>query len=112
MASPKIVQGEDRLLKVSIKTDGGVPYDLTGVTEITACFKLAAGGYQDVTMTLGAIAVTSPTGAGLIEITLTDTVTALLATGTQSFEVLVDIGTDRKIVQFAKALEIVKRICS
>ena len=107
----KIIQGEDRSLNVVIKTSEGKCFDLTGNTEITACFKETAGTFLSVTKTGGSIVVNSDEG-GDITITLTDSETALLKMDkTADFEILVDIGTTRRIVQFVDSLEIVKRIC-
>lgn len=107
----KIIQGEDRTIKASIKTESGAAFDLTGVTEITACFKKSDNSYLSVTQTGGQIAIQGSAGAGEIAISLFDTDTELLALGNQSFEVLIDKGTERRIVQYVSKLNVVKRIC-
>jgi len=107
--SAKIYQGEDRTLKCFLKNEEGNAYDLTGVTEITAKF-VGTSATVEVTLADGDIAVVSPAGGGELTITLSDTNTALLKKGITSFEVLVDKGTERRIVQFLQALEVVQSL--
>jgi len=105
----KIIQGEDIDLSVNL-AQGTQPYDLTGYTEITASFILTAGGCLDKTFTGGDITVTSDT-RGEIVVALSDTDTDSLLSGVQSFEVLIDFGTKRRIAQLKSALNIVEKLC-
>ncbi len=100
-----VYQGEDRTLSALVKQSDGKCYDLTGATEITAKF---SGGVT-VTLTGAAITVVSAEG-GSLDITVSDTETALMDTGTGSFEVWIDVGTDRRIVQFINALNITPKL--
>lgn len=107
-----IVQGEDTLITVRLNESDGDPYDFTGYTELTAVFTKEDGTCLSKTYTLGAIAVVSPDTSGKATITLADTDTELLETGITGFELLIDKGTDRKIVQFKSSLNVLERLCS
>lgn len=105
----KITQGEDITIPVRLTKESGGCYDLTGATEITATFN-GTGGAIDITLTSTDIVVDNAPG-GEISIKVSDTNTALLVLGTQSFEVLVDeASTDKRIIQFLKCLSIIKRL--
>ena len=104
----KIIQGEDRTIKVRVKTDEGACFDLTGFTIISAVFKNNAGGDITVTSALE-IAVTSAIG-GELTINLTDTNTSALKLGNQSFELVIDKPNDIRIVQFEKTLDVIRRL--
>lgn len=103
-----IYQGEDKDLNVFVKEESGKAYDLTGYTEITAVFKGTSGDIT-LTQTGGDITVNSAEG-GDITITISDTNTALLITGTASFELLIDVGAVRRIAQYLKVLSVVARL--
>jgi len=112
--SVKIVQGEDRAIKVLLKTSAGNAYDITGINEITADFRLATGLVLSKTMTGTDIVVDSAAG-GEITISLEDADTALLAIGEQSFEVVTDLTAapptgERRVFQFEKQLNVVARL--
>jgi len=108
-----IIQGEDRTLTVLLKDGDGNAYDLTGNTEITALFCAAAGGTlpSAPTKTGGEITIVGSADCGKIQIVLTDADTALLATGNQDFEIELDAGTDKRIVQLLKAINVLERVC-
>ena len=107
--SAKIYQGEDRTLKCFLKNEEDNAFDLTGVTEITATFQ---GASSDVVVSMGAgdIAVSTPAGGGELTIALNDTDSALLKKGLISFEIEVDKGTEKRIVQFLQALTVVESL--
>lgn len=108
--SVKIIQGEDRTITVLLRQDGS-PYDLTGFTEITACF-IGTSGSITKTQTGGQIAVVGSNDCGKITIDLTDADTALLEEGLQGFTVDVDKGTTKRTVNLANSVDVEARICS
>lgn len=94
----KIVKGEDRVLNIHISDeDTGGDYDLTSATEITVKFKKTDLSALSKTMGAGAVSIVSAV-AGKIQVTLTDTDTALLLVGDQDIYVEVDIGSAKRIV--------------
>ena len=94
----KIVKGEDRTINIHItEEDTTGDYNLTGATEITVKFKNQDGSVLSKTQTGGAVSVVSAV-AGKIQVTLTDTETALLYAGEQSPYVVVDVGSAKRIV--------------
>lgn len=111
MARLSIVQGEDISITIRLSEEDGDPYDLTGITEITAEIPKTGGGCVSKTYTGSAIAIVSPATSGKITVALTDTDTALLLAGTNSLELTLDFGTTRRIKQFRNQLEILEQIC-
>lgn len=113
--SKTIVQGADAKIAVNLKLvkcdNTKVPFDLTGATEITFCYPLAAGGYDSVTLTATEITIVSNEGGQLL-VLISDTKTALMKTGEQSVEVVVDKSGDIEIFQLEKAVTVKKRICA
>ena len=109
----EIIKGSDDLLKVYLRTSKTlVPLDLTGNTEITACFIKDDSTALELTKTASDIAVVGDEKLGYIEITLNDTNTALLMAGEKlSFNVKVDYGTDRKIIDFKQSIDVSELIC-
>ena len=108
--SVKVIQGEDRTLTVLLK-EGTGSYDLTGATEITACFNGTSGAISK-TLTGTEIAVVGSNDCGKITVALTDVETALLEEGVQGFTVEVDKGTAKRIVNLANSLNVEAKICS
>ena len=108
--SVKIIQGEDRTLTVLLKQTGGLAYDLTGATEITACF-VGTSGTISKTLTATQISIVGSADCGKITITLTDADTALLEEGTQGFTVDVEVGTDKRTINVANSILVEARIC-
>lgn len=111
-AKINIVQGEDMTVTVRIATESGDPYDFTGFTEVSAVFTKTDGTCLTLTETGGDITVVLPITSGKVEISLTDADTLLLASGTNGFELIIDKGTDRRIVQFKNSLNVLERLCS
>ena len=103
-----IIQGEDRVINVYVKEESGKPYDLTGFTEVEAVLKGTSGDIS-ITETADEIDVASAEG-GHLQLKLTDTVTGDLKLGTASFELIIDKGTERRIVQYSKVFNIKSRL--
>lgn len=106
-----IIRGSDRelFLRILVK-DTGEPFDLTGATEISASFRNEDGTTLTKLLTTLGITVISAE-AGKIKVTLTDANTVLLKVGVdQDFEVVIDIGSVRSIVQFKEALNVEAKI--
>lgn len=113
--SKSIVQGADSNIAVNLKIvkcdSSKIPFDLTGATEITFCYPLAAGGYGSVTLTGVEITVVSAEG-GQLAVAISDAKTALMKIGTQSVEVVVDKSGAIEIFQLVSAITVNKRICA
>lgn len=108
----KIIKGEDREIILKLVDSEGEPYDLAGYTELTAKFPNADGTTLSRTYTSsGGVTVLSEPG-GKIQVALTDAQTALLNASDerQDFELIIDKGTARRIVQFKKGLLISSKI--
>jgi hypothetical protein len=105
---PEIVQGSDRILKLTIRDKNGDPYDLTSNTEITAKFTKTDGSDLEVTKTGGAVTIIGNELLGKIQVSLTDTQTAEIEAGIKiDFVVIIDKGTDRKICRFNQQIDVV-----
>ena len=107
----KIVQGEDRVLKLRLRSptceDETEPFDLTGNTEIEVRFKKQDGTTLSKLKTTGGVVVTNLI-LGKFDVVLSDAETALLKIGSrQSFTVVVDIGTTRRVINFDSVLTVV-----
>ena len=107
--SVKIIQGEDRVLTVQLKEGSGC-YDLTGKTEITACFNGTAGQILK-TLTGADIAVVGTDPEGKITISLTDVDTNNLPAEVQGFTITVDKGTETRIINLPNSLQVQEKIC-
>jgi len=107
----QVIVGEDKQLTIRIISESSdEPYDLSSATEVTVCFE---GHTSTVTKnTSSGVTILSPEELGKITVDLDDTDTQALKTGTINFEVTIDAGTDRKIVQFKKQLQVIERLCS
>jgi len=104
-----VVQGEDRTLPLQVQRSDGGSFDLTLVTEITAKFLKSDGSALALTLTGGEVVVTDAK-AGRFTVAISDTDSALLALGDPpaavDFTVIIDIGTDRRIVNFTKGIKV------
>lgn len=109
-----IIQGSDQPTKIQILEDNNgveTPFDLTGVSEIVACFKKTDGTILQKTLTGAGIIVDSAEG-GLFSIDWDETETEGLRVGErQDFEVEITKATKTSIVQFEKVLTVKARIC-
>lgn len=108
--SAKIIQGEDRDITVKIKDGNGSDYDLTGAT-VLACFKKTDGTTLEVPTDGGSITIATPNECGKVTISLTDVETALLAVDSKDFEIEIDKGAQKRIVQLKGVLDVKERIC-
>ena len=86
--SVNIIKGEDRTITVSLKNENGDAYDLTGNTEIEACFAGESGTISK-TKTGRAITVVGSADCGKITIKLDDTDTSDLPAGTSGFTITI-----------------------
>lgn len=108
----KIVQGEDINLKVSLKNESGSPYDLTGATAIKAKFK-GISAVIERTLVAGHITIIGASIEGVISINLDDAITATMKKELNgNFEIIIDKGTDRRIVQIEKMISVVASVVS
>lgn len=106
-----IVQGEDRLITVRLENENQDAIDLTPFDEITASFKRADNTVLEKKLSLGGVTIPgSAPQNGKIQIGLTDTDTAALKAAKIDFELILDDGTERKIIQFAQQIEVKKRL--
>lgn len=110
-----LIQGEDRTLVVRIlKSDGcggTEAYDLSGVTEVTAVFKKSDKTKLVKLLSLSEVSIISPI-AGKIQVNLSDTDTALLATGkNQDFALILQSGLETREIPFEDCLEVKRSIC-
>lgn len=99
MSTFKIVKGEDRIINLHLtEEDSGADYNLTSATEITVKFKKADLSVLTKTYTAsGGVSIVSAV-AGKIEVSLTDSETALLYVGEGSIYVTVEFGTTKRII--------------
>lgn len=109
-----IVQGEDRSLNFQIKevdsSDVTTYMDLTGATEIELRAPDNSTGYISFKLSNAEVAVIDSKN-GIFKVLMSDTKTALLRIGqSQNIEVIVDIGSERRIAQLLKAITVVSRL--
>lgn len=107
----KIIQGEDRVIKMSLKQkscDEISALDLNTATEISVIFKNADKTELTKTLTGTDVSV-SNANQGKIQVSLTDTETQALRVGeNQDFKVKVDFGSETRIIKFDNCLTIEK----
>jgi hypothetical protein len=110
VAFQSIVQGEDRTLPLQVQRSDGGSFDLSSVTEITAKFVNQDASILSLTKTGGAVVVTDGP-AGRFTVSISDTQSAALRllnpVSAQDFTVVIDSGSDRRIVNFTKGLKVV-----
>jgi hypothetical protein len=106
-----IVQGEDRTLSLRVTRSDEGSFDLTGVTGIEARFLNEDLSILSRTIGAGSVVVTDAP-AGKFTVTITDTQSSLLKYSElpQSFSVVFDFGTTRRIVNFTDALLVNKKL--
>jgi hypothetical protein len=109
-----VVQNEDRefLLKLFTTSACGEtePFDLTSATAIKAIFK---GSLSNVEITLLAneIVISGSPLLGKLLLKISDTKSALMKVGTNlSFELEIDLGTEKRIVQISGLLTVTARL--
>lgn len=113
-----IIQGEDKVFIIRIQRGNGDAYDLSDVTDAEVCFK-----NQDGSALKKTISVLSPNLGGVeildgipingkLKVRVEETESPLLKAGDKlDFEVLIDENGEKKIIQFKKQLEVLKRLC-
>ena len=110
----EIVQGEDRVFVLKLTSnscDSKEPYDLSNVTAIKGVFKGANGTNVEVTLAASEIAILGSPFAGKLQFTINDTKSALLKLGSGvSFEVELDEGSNKRIVQVRNLLTVLARV--
>lgn len=115
--SVEIVQGEDKIFTVDVKKSDGDAFDLTGFTDLTAEFKLAAGGALSLTTAAngnGSV-VTSPNPTcGRIQVSIDKVDTALLESGdSQDIEIIIEDGSNElTILQLSGQMKVKERLIS
>ena len=102
-----IIRGEDKTWTTFlVKKSGAGPFDLTGNTALSACFKDVNGATITVTPTVvGSVLL------GKLSITLTDTQTESLKLGVQSYDIIVDYGTTRRRAVAQDKLNVTDHVC-
>jgi hypothetical protein len=111
----KIKRGEDKSFTVLLKRevcgpDDTEPFDLTGVSEITAKFRKEDSTVLEKTLSASGVEVVQAL-LGKAKIILTDVDTGLMETGdAQGFDLVVDYGAatggTRRIFSFEESLDI------
>lgn len=107
----QIYKGEDRELSINLKPRGLCePFDLTGVTEITARFPKEDGSILALTMTDNEVEVVSEV-KGQIIIKLSQVNTLDLKAGKRlDLELYIDIDSTRRIVRFSGVLDVYRSL--
>lgn len=111
----KVIRGEDKKFQATFRNEScdgqvGDPVDLTTATEIKFCFP-GETAVQTITLTGAEITILNAT-LGRVEATINDTKSALLKVGeSQTFEAVIDFGTDRRKVRFVEQLTVEASIC-
>jgi len=110
MDQVKIIKGEDKSIVVLLTTPTSGPFDLTGATPITCCFKNATGA--DLVLGLGTgIAITTAL-AGKLTLSLTAAQTALLATFTDAtLQLTITQAGIKSKIQIESAYSVVDSVC-
>lgn len=108
----ELVQGEDIEFEIKLTDENEDAYNLSLATELTFSVKRADGTTLLKTQTSGAVTIVNSLPVnGKIKVSLTDADTTLLkASADQDMELIIDEGTNRKIVQFLKELKVNKRV--
>jgi hypothetical protein len=108
-----IIQGEDKNIIVKIQDSQGDAYDLSSVTEMTACLKNADGTSLEKTQTGGAITIVgSAPQNGKIQVRLEETETELLKKGEElDMELIIDESGEKRILQFIGEINVIARVC-
>lgn len=109
MGLAKITQGTDVTLNLYVRDSDDQPYSLSGATEINVKLPAAAGGAVEKKLSLAEVTVVSAE-LGHISVAYSDTDTDLLLAGTeQDFEVVIDVGSTRKIAKFEAQLTVTEK---
>jgi hypothetical protein len=109
----KVIRGEDRVFNIKfVNKTTNEPYDLSAITQISVKFNNAIGSTQaQLTKTIGSGVVIVSTILGKIQVSLSDLDTTTLRIGErQNFEVTLDFGSTRRIVQFLTEWTVVDKL--
>lgn len=113
----EVIQGEDKTLTIKLRDSDGDPIDLTPYVgglpdDIVFCIKRADETSLELKLSTTGVTVLSAV-LGRIQVVISDTETALLEIGPLGFELelIKSGGTDKNIIQFKEALEVVERVC-
>lgn len=110
MSQVTLIQGEDREINFTvIDSEESIALDLTGSTEIAVKVAATDGGAISFLLSTAEVVITEST-KGKFKVVMSDAKTSLLKVGDQSVEVIIDIGSSRRIVQLSKALLIKKKL--
>lgn len=110
MSQVTLIQGEDREINFTVvDSEECIALNLTGATEIAVKIAATAGGAVTFLLSVAEVVVTDAI-KGKFKVVMSDTKTALSKLGEQSVEVIIDISTNRRIVQLEKALLIKKKL--
>jgi hypothetical protein len=106
-----IIKGEDRYIVVILRDEDGAAYDLTGNSEIEACF-VGESGTISKTKTAGQILLPSSEDCGKIRIKLEDSDTLNLTIGVQGFTITItEASGDLRKVNLSNTLKVEEPIC-
>ena len=111
--SVKIIQGEDRLLTVLLKNSNSSAYDLTGATEVAACFINKDDENSPIQKNLASgVTIVGSADCGKITIKLEETDTVLLEEGVQGFTVTVtEASGDLRKINLPNTINVEAPIC-
>ena len=108
----RLIRGEDRILGLRATRSGAcdsepaLSYDLTGATEITVKLMKSDNTFLLKKLTDTSVAITSAIN-GQFTVSLTDAETLTLKSGeNMSFDVEVEKGTEKRIVEFKNQLTV------
>lgn len=107
MEEVEIIKGEDHEISMQVR-DGENPLDLTDITAIKMILK---GSSSAVELTLEDLEIEVVSLlAGSIKVTISDTKSALLRSGSSSFELEIDDNSDKRICQVNSKLTVKDRL--
>ncbi len=113
----EVIQGEDKKLVIKLRDSAGDPFDLTPYVggapdDIVFCVKKSDDSKLELKLSTSGVTVLSAV-LGKIQVDISDTDTAALASGPLGFEIelIMNTGADKDIVQFVDALSVVERVC-
>lgn len=105
-----IFKGADATFDIQLMDQNNNFYNLTGTTELKAYLKKSDGTIMEKDLTSGVV-IAVPFSNGKLSISFTEVETALLPEGrNQDIELEIINGTDTKIVQLLKVLEVRARL--
>ncbi len=113
-----IIQGEDKSFVIRLQRANGDAYDLSNVTDAEVCFRNADGSTLIKTLSvvppnLGGVEILDGLPInGRLRVRVEDPESPLLKVGdNQDFEVLINENGEKKIHQFLRKLQVLRRVC-